>query len=583
MSVVIGIDLGTSTTEAAVYRDGRPELIKNFLNEVITPSVVGIDDSGNWVIGERARAQYLLSPENTALEIKRKIGTGETISLGKRKYTPVELSAKILEYVRHYVSEALGEEVTRAVISVPAYFNDTQRTETMLAGRMAGFQVERILNEPTAAALSYGLSHMEEESHVLIYDLGGGTFDVTLLEMFDGVLEVKASSGDNQLGGKDFDQRLVDYLVEKVKKKSGIDLKGNLSAMVRIRDEAEKCKKVLSEADTYQVILPMLAERKGTPVGLEETITRTEFEKMTRDLLDRTHQPLDVVFGDSQISVDDVDHIILVGGSTRMPMVEKDIEDYLQKKPQKSLNPDFAVAEGAAIQGGIIFGNIDEEEGLIMTDVNPYTLGVRVFDGLTTDRMSVVIPRNVTIPTKREEIYSTSADYQTEANIEVYQGESDIATSNHFLGEFVIGGIPSARAGKETIRVQFAYDQNGILDVKAVIASTGKSASIQINMMDAAYKGKHMGGREDFEDYDEDYDKERIDVSHWKESPIAGRFRTVLRRAEKELKRMEDEVFWIGELEDAIYKLKAAIVREDMDKAVLCEEDLLDILEDLKS
>lgn len=392
---------------------------------------------------------------------------------------------------------------------------------------------------------------------------------MTLLEMFEGVLEVKASSGDNQLGGKDFDQRLIDYLTEKVRIKTGQDVKNDLSAMARIRDEAEKCKKVLSEKESCQILLPMLSQQKGKVIGLDETITRALFEELTRDLMERTHAPMDVVFEDSGLSILDVDHIILVGGSTRMPMVEKDIENYLQKKPQKSLNPDFAVAEGASIQAGIISGEIEEENGLIMTDVNPYTLGVRAHDGYSFDRMAVVIPRNITIPVTREELFNTYTDYQTSARIEVFQGESEIASSNHFLGEFVISGIPSAKAQKEKICVQFSYDQNGILDVKATIVSTGKSASIQINMLEERENPKKQKSAESFDfrdiwdemnDFPDDEEEERIDVSEWRVSPIASQFRTTLRRAEKTLKNLDPgEEEWV-ELEGSIYNLKEYIV-----------------------
>ena len=299
MSTVIGIDPGTSTTEAAVIREGKPVMLLHFEQQEITPSAVGIDNSGNYVIGERAKSQYLLSPENTAIEIKRKIGTEERIQLGKRKYTPVELSAKLLEYVKNYASEYLGEEITRAVISVPAYFDDRQRQATVEAGNLAGFDVERIINEPTAAALSYGLEHMEEESHILVYDLGGGTFDVTLLEMFGGVLEVKASSGDNALGGKDFDERLIQWLVQQFLKKHGVDLRMNTYAMVKLKEKAEWCKKELSTQPSCQIVIPLIAESGGNPLSLEETVTAELFEKLIGELVERTHHPIDVVMADS--------------------------------------------------------------------------------------------------------------------------------------------------------------------------------------------------------------------------------------------------------------------------------------------
>ncbi len=562
-NTVIGIDLGTSTTEAAVIQDGKPVMIVNMEQEVITPSAIGIDGNGNWVIGEKARAQYLLSPENTAIEVKRKIGTDEKIALGRQTYTPVGLSAKLLEYVKIYASEYLEEEITRAVISVPAYFDDIQRQATIKAGMEAGLQVERILNEPTAAALSYGLEHMEEESHILVYDLGGGTFDVTLLEMFDGVLEVKASNGDNQLGGKDFDEKLMEWLNGQFQKKNGVDLRKNTYAMVKLKEEAERCKKTLSTEQACHVLVPMIAEKAGEPLALDETVTAEQFEELTREMLERTHHPIDVVLADSGILPEEIDRVILVGGSTRMPIVAKDIEQYLGIAPSQAVNPDYAVAEGAAIQAGIIQGTIREDESIMMTDVNPYTLGIRVMDGMTDDRMSVIIPRNVTIPTTRSETYYTSWDYQTVAHIEVYQGESAIASSNHFLGDFEVQQIPAKKAGAEKLGVEFSYNMNGMLDVKATILSTGADASIKINMMEA------------------EKEEERIDVSKWKEAPDAKQFRTIIRRAEKALKdpKMQYEPFLEEELEDTLYDLKEALVTEDLEAAKEAEEDLLDLLE----
>ncbi len=563
---VIGIDLGTSTTEAAVIKDGKPVMLVNLENEIITPSAVGIDQEGNFIVGEKARAQYLLSPKNTAIEIKRKMGTFDKIPLGRQNYSPIELSAKLLEYVKTYASEYLEEEVTRAVISVPAYFDDIQRQATVEAGMLAGLQVERILNEPTAAALSYGLEHMEEESHILVYDLGGGTFDVTLLEMFDGVLEVKASSGDNQLGGKDFDQKLVDWMAEQFKQKHDVNLKKDTYAMVRLKEEAEKCKKALSTQPSYHVLLPMIIEKAGEPLSLDETITSEQFEELVQELLDRTHRPIDIVFADSEILPTEIDKIILVGGSTRMPIVSKDIEQYLHLEPTSAVNPDYAVAEGAAIQAGIIQGSIRPEDSIVMTDVNPYTLGVRVFDGFSDRHMDVLIPRNVTIPTRRTEIYTTSWDYQTIADVEVYQGESSLINSNHFLGKFSIKDIPPKKAGVEKINVEFAYNLNGMLNVKATIISTGANASININMMK------------------ETSDEEPVNVDDWKKSPYAKQFRTVIRRAERILKNIpsQSDSPLRNQLESTLHDLKKAILAENLENAKLQEENLLDLFEDLE-
>lgn len=566
MSTIIGIDLGTSTTEAAVYRNGEKELILNPDGVVITPSAVGIDESGNWVIGNRARSQYLLRPENTAIEVKRKTGLNEMISLGNARHSPIELQAKLLSYVRSYASEYLGENIDRAVISVPAYFNEIQRRETILAGEQAGFTVERILNEPTAAALSYGLEHMEEESHVLVYDLGGGTFDVTLLEMFEGVLEVKASGGDNQLGGKDFDEKLMDYLIRRFRDRHGRDLRKDRRAMAQIKEEAEKCKMTLSEAEAYHVLIPAICVLNGKPVELDETITRKQFEDLTRDLMERTHGPIDSVLSDAGVSEEDLDRIILVGGSTRMQMVAGDIQDYLGKAPAEAVNPEFAVAEGAAIQAAMISGAIDPSEGLIMTDVNPYTLGVRTNDDGRGDHMSVVIPRNVTIPTTRTERYHTSGDYQTEILVEVYQGESMIASHNHPLGQFRIRDVPPKRAGEEKLDISFSYDLNGLLKVSAKLLSTGAEKFIEIDMT-----GEHE-------------QKTEPDLTKWKEATGAKAYRTVIRTAERLLlKKDELSEFLAYEIRETLEELKTALVTEQSDDAEEAGRWLQKLLEEARS
>ncbi len=561
---IIGIDLGTSTTEAAIIRNGKPEMILNFDGEVITPSVVGVDADKNFIFGDKAKAQYLMAPEDTVIEVKRKIGTKEKISMDGKEFTPVEVSAMLLSHVRDYVSEYLKEEISRAVISVPAYFDDLQRQETVEAGKQAGFTVERIINEPTAAALSYGIEHMEEESHILVYDLGGGTFDVTLLEMFGGVLEVKASSGDNKLGGKDFDECLIQWLLRQFRSKEGIDLQKDTAAMVKLKEQAEWCKKELSSKDSCRIIIPFIAQKNGNPVALDETVRVSLFEELTKELVERTHVPIDVILADSGILPGEIDRILLVGGSTRMPMIGRDLEEYLKKRPSRAVNPDYAVAEGAAIQAGIIEGTISGEDSLIMTDVNPYTLGIHALSDFSMNYMSVVIPRNVTIPTVRKNIYSTSWDGQTEAKIEVYQGEADDVRQNHFLGEFVVSGIPYKDAGEENVEVEFAYNLNGMLEVKAKIVSTGEEAAVKINMMEQALQ-----------------EEEEVDVTRWKDSSYAKQFRTVIRRAERRLKNVEPlDIFYRLDLEDALYELKRALIEEDLEVAEELEEEILDILED---
>ncbi len=568
-NTIIGIDLGTSTTEAAVIRDGKPMMIVNFDGQVITPSAAGVDKEGQFVFGEKAKAQYLLAPEDTVIEAKRKIGTKETLRMGKKEYSPVEISAMLLKYVREYVSESLGEDISRAVISVPAYFDDLQRQETVEAGKRAGFLVERIINEPTAAALSYGISHMDEESHILVYDLGGGTFDVTLLEMFGGVVEVKASSGDNRLGGKDFDECLIQWLLSQFRKKNGKDLSKDPAAMVKLKEQAEWCKKELSVRDSCQIVIPFIAEKNGNPLALDETVTAEQFEEMTRELVERTHAPIDVVLADSGVLAAEIDRILLVGGSTRMPMIRRDIEAYLHTEPSKAVNPDYAVAEGAAIQAGIIEGTLSREDGIIMTDVNPYTLGIRVLCNDKSHYMSIVIPRNATIPVVRKSVYYTSFDNQDAAKIEVYQGEHDDVRLNHFLGEFVISGIPMRPEGEERIEVEFSYNLNGMLEVSARIPSSGEEASVEINMME----------------YEQEFFTEAAtDVTKWKESSLAKEYRTVIRRAERRLKneKVQNMQFYKEDLESCLYDLKLALIEEDQDRAEELEEDILDMLEEME-
>lgn len=561
MSTIIGIDLGTSTTEAAVIRNGKPEIMLNFDSKKVTPSVVGIDDSGNILVGEAALARHMIAPKSTVLEIKRKMGLKEKVLMGQASFTPEQISAQILSYVRMFASKYIDEDITRAVISVPAYFDEIQRQATVEAGKQAGFTVERIINEPTAAALSYGLSNLDKESYILVYDLGGGTFDVTVLEMFNGVLEVKASSGDNQLGGKDFDQKLIDFLLERFYEKNNIDLSKDVYAMARLKSEAIKCKIELSTVEQTEVIIPMITEKDGQPIALEETVTREQFEKLIEELIEKTHDPIDVVLNDSGISDEDLDMVLLVGGSTRVPIIKEDIKKYLNKEPEQAVDPDYAVAEGAAIQAGILSGEIDGDTSLIMTDVNPYTLGIRTLSYNNFDYMSVIIPRNTTIPVTRKETYYTSWDWQTEAIIEVFQGESATASHNHFLGDFHIGGIPSRSAGKEKIEVEFSYNLNGMLNVSATIPSTGNVADITIDMLNRD-------------------EEQRVDVSDWKNSFLAGDFRTLIRRCEKWLSSKKGDKQDKADVEEYLYLLKKAIIEEDEDDAELYEDKIRTLMEE---
>lgn len=565
MSRIVGIDLGTSTSEVAYFDGNGAQLIKNTEGEVITPSVIGLDDMDQFVVGKEAQERYLLYPDKTVIEIKRKMGSGETVSLGSEKYRPAELSAKLLSYLKKSAENKLGEVVDRAVITVPAYFNNQQRQETIEAGKLAGLKVERIINEPTAAALTYGIDHMEEESYVLIYDFGGGTFDVTLLEMFAGVLDVKASNGDNQLGGKDMDEVLIDYLVDRCKAQYQVDLREDIYAMVKLKEEVVHCKIALSTQDSYEILLPMLSVKNGVAVSLQENITREVFESRIRDLVERTRRPVQQVLKDGGISASAVDNILLVGGTTRIPYVKKFVKELMGQEPVELVDPDLAVVTGAAIQAAMLNEDIQAEEGLMLTDVAPYPLGVRVaqergffFD---TDCMDILIPRNVTIPTTRKKQYMTCGDYQTETDIEVYQGEQPKATDNYFLGKFVLSDIPPKKAGVEKIDLSFSYDLNGILQVRAMIASTGRDASITIETTNLK--------------------EEKLDTSEWKKEPLAKKFRSTIRKAEKlissaEIYEEEDQ----DELEELVEELKVAVMRGQEEEAVEIEDEILDILED---
>lgn len=566
MKRMIGIDLGTSTSEVAVMKDGIPFIIPNERGNGITPSVIGMKE-GRFVIGEDAAERQLLYPQDTVAEVKRKMGSGERIKLSNKYYTPEELSSKLLVHLKAYAEYYLKEPVDSAVITVPAYFNNEQRKATLEAGGLAGLSVERILNEPTAAALCYGIEHIAEESRILVYDFGGGTFDVTLLEMFDGVLEVKASSGNNELGGKEFDQRLIDYLIKAGKEKYQVDLSEDIYAMVKLREAAINCKIALSSQEKYDIVLPMIAVAGAVPVTLQETITVDMFEEMIADLIELTRKPIETVLADSGYTSEDIDLILLTGGSTRIPYIGRYVESLLGKKPEKLLDPDLAVAMGAAVQAAIVSGEIDSQEGIMITDVSPYALGVRVLVdmyGMPFDNyLDILIPRNTTIPVTKTKRYSTAVDNQRYADIEVYQGEQEIATDNMLLGEFKVGDFPRAKAGREKIDVKFSYDLNGLLVVTATVVSTGEEASVSIDMKDL---------KED----------EEIDISKWDKAPMAQKFRSTVRKVEKWLKAQEDETPDSIELEEILIALKEAIVlNREPEELEDIEGELLELLDQL--
>lgn len=547
MAKIIGIDLGTTNSAVAVLEGGDSTIIPNSEGNRTTPSVVAFTKDGERLVGETAKRQAITNPDRTISSIKREMGTDyKTNEIDGKSYTPEEVSAMILQKLKADAESYLNDTVTDAVITVPAYFSDSQRQATKDAGKIAGLNVQRIINEPTAAALAYGMDKETDQANIMVYDLGGGTFDVSILEVGDGVFEVLATRGNNKLGGDDFDNKLVDYLASEFKKETGVDLTKDLTAMQRLKDAAEKAKKELSSTKTTNVNLPFITAVDGQPVHLDITVTRAKFEEITRDLVEATRGPVEDALKDASVSASEVHKVLMVGGSSRIPAVQELVKDIIGKEPQKDINPDECVALGAAIQGGVLSGDVKD---ILLVDVTPLSLGIETLGGVTTK----LIERNTSIPTKKSQIFTTAADGQTDVDIHVLQGEREMAADNTTLGRFQLTGIPAARRGVPQIEVTFDIDANGIVNVSAKDQGSGKEQKITItsstNLSDDEID-KKVKEAEQFAEEDKKK-KEAIEIKNNGES-LAYQARKTLEDAKVEGEEKDKIEAKIKDLEDSL-------------------------------
>ena len=554
MSKIIGIDLGTTNSCVAVLEGGEAKVITNPEGERTTPSVVAFKN-GERIVGAAAKRQALTNT-NTVSSIKRLMGTAKKVEAEGKKYSPEEISAMILSYLKDYAESYLGETVSKAVITVPAYFNDAQRQATKNAGKIAGLEVERIINEPTAAALAYGLDKQDKNQTILVYDLGGGTFDVSILELGDGVFEVKSTSGNTHLGGDDFDNRIMDYLVKEFKKENGVDLSKDKLAMQRLKEISEKAKKDLSGMTSTQISAPFISQSKdGQPLHLDMTLTRAKFEDLIEDLVESTLDPVHKALKDAGLKKDDIDKVIMVGGSTRIPMVYDLVKKELGKDPSREVNPDEAVAMGAAIQGGVLTGEVND---IVLLDVTPLSLGLETLGGV----MTVLIPRNTTVPTQKKQVFSTAADNQPAVDIHVLQGERPMAADNKTLGNFQLTGIPAAPRGVPQIEVTFDIDANSIVHVTAKDLGTNKEQSITIT------SSTNLSDEEVSRMVKEAEANKEEDKKRKEEADLKNDAESLVNQTEKSLKDLGDKVSdkEKEEAEDLVKELKEALEKDDIDE-----------------